>query len=38
MKWSATYEVESEHRKESTDRVHGVFTAGLAALRERFAR
>lgn len=37
VEWSATYDIEAEHRKESTDRVHGVFTAGLAALRERFA-
>lgn len=37
VEWSVTYDIEAEHRKESTERVHGVFTAGLAALRERFA-
>ncbi|MFF3002986.1 SRPBCC family protein [Kitasatospora sp. NPDC057940] len=37
VEWSATYDVESEHRKATADRLHGVFTAGLAALRERFA-
>ncbi|MFH8382625.1 SRPBCC family protein [Kitasatospora sp. NPDC018058] len=37
VEWSVTYDIEPEHRKESTGRVHGVFTSGLAALREHFA-
>ncbi|MBV6699530.1 hypothetical protein KV557_20935 [Kitasatospora aureofaciens] len=37
VKWNATYDVEREHREASSALVHGVFTAGLAALRERFA-
>ncbi|MGW3039377.1 SRPBCC family protein [Kitasatospora sp. NPDC001159] len=37
VKWSVTYDIEPEHRKESADRVHGVFTSGLVALREHFA-
>ncbi|MFE2408704.1 SRPBCC family protein [Kitasatospora sp. NPDC059408] len=37
VEWSATYDVEREHREASTALVHGVFTAGLRALRERFA-
>ncbi|MFJ4189097.1 SRPBCC family protein [Kitasatospora sp. NPDC089509] len=37
VEWSVTYDIEAEHRKESTERVHGVFTVGLAALREQFA-
>ncbi|MER6303188.1 SRPBCC family protein [Kitasatospora sp. NPDC001539] len=36
VEWGVTFDIEPEHRKESTDRVHGVFTSGLAALRERF--
>ncbi|MEV7598622.1 SRPBCC family protein [Kitasatospora sp. NPDC089797] len=37
VEWSVTYDIEAEHRKESTERVRGVFTDGLAALRGRFA-
>ncbi|MFJ2861820.1 SRPBCC family protein [Kitasatospora sp. NPDC087314] len=37
VEWSVTYDIDAEHREESTARVHGVFTVGLAALRERFA-
>ncbi|MFF2143140.1 SRPBCC family protein [Kitasatospora sp. NPDC058190] len=37
VEWSVTFDIEPEHRKESSDRVHGVFTSGLAALREHFA-
>ncbi|MFJ7276362.1 SRPBCC family protein [Kitasatospora sp. NPDC098663] len=37
VEWSATYDVDAEHRKDSADRLHGVFATGLAALRERFA-
>ncbi|WP_188309791.1 SRPBCC family protein [Streptomyces sp. CBMA123] len=37
VEWGVTYDIEAEHREESTERVHGVFTTGLAALRERFA-
>ncbi|MFE5585853.1 SRPBCC family protein [Kitasatospora sp. NPDC056531] len=37
VEWSVTFDIEPEHRKESSDRVHGVFTSGLAALRKHFA-
>ncbi|MFE6052169.1 SRPBCC family protein [Kitasatospora sp. NPDC056446] len=37
VEWNATYDVEAGHRKASGDLVHGVFSAGLTALRERFA-
>ncbi|MFJ2582634.1 SRPBCC family protein [Kitasatospora aureofaciens] len=37
VEWSASYDVEAEHRKASSEQVHGVFTSGLAALREHFA-
>lgn len=37
VEWSVRYDIEAEHRKDSTERVHGVFTTGLAGLRERFA-
>ncbi|WP_369184334.1 SRPBCC family protein [Streptomyces sp. Y1] len=37
VEWAATFDVEAEHREASTALVEGVFTAGLTALRERFA-
>ncbi|MFJ9774782.1 SRPBCC family protein [Kitasatospora sp. NPDC101157] len=37
VEWSVRYDIDPEHRKDSTERVHGVFTTGLAGLRERFA-
>ncbi|RKT18539.1 polyketide cyclase/dehydrase/lipid transport protein [Streptomyces sp. 1114.5] len=37
VEWNASYDVAAEHHKESTEQVHGVFTSGLAALREHFA-
>ncbi|MFI6155486.1 SRPBCC family protein [Kitasatospora sp. NPDC051170] len=36
VEWGAVFDVDAAHREESTALVHGVFTAGPAALRERF--
>ncbi|MFJ9691828.1 SRPBCC family protein [Kitasatospora sp. NPDC101183] len=38
VEWSAVFDVDPQQREESTALVQGVFTTGLAALRERFAR
>ncbi|MBO1415259.1 SRPBCC family protein [Streptomyces sp. FH025] len=38
VEWSASYDVEAEQREATADRLNGVFTAGLAALRSHFAR
>ncbi|MFJ9610890.1 SRPBCC family protein [Kitasatospora sp. NPDC101176] len=37
VEWTARYDVAPEHREAAAGRVHGVFTSGLAALREHFA-
>ncbi|MER7670645.1 SRPBCC family protein [Kitasatospora sp. NPDC096128] len=38
VEWSATYDVEAAAERDMAESARGVFSAGLAALRARFAR